>query len=56
MLAILLMRSALAVLSALLGGFGVFCAIMSIDNLGISAYAVVCLGTAFAISYWSNRP
>src|SRR6266478_3492523 len=55
MLPIRLMRSAVALLSALFGGVGVFCAIYSGTIPSLASYAVILLGSALAITYISDR-
>ena len=47
-------RALLSVLSAVFGGFGVFCAINTLWGLDLSTYAIVSLGTAFTISYFCD--
>ena len=49
------MRSALAIVSAMLGGFGVFCVIYSFTSPHIAAQALVLLGAALSLSYFSTR-
>ena len=49
------MRSALAIVSAMLGGFGVFCVIYSFTSPHIAAQALVLLGVALSLSYFSTR-
>jgi hypothetical protein len=53
--AILLLRSALWALSAVLGGIGVSCAIWSFAVPILGAHALVLLGSAIAITYCLNR-
>lgn len=55
MLQTLLMRRAVALLAAMLGGFGVFCVIYSFTARQIAVQALILLGAALAISYLSNR-
>jgi hypothetical protein len=49
------MRSALSIVSAMLGGFGVFCVIYSFTSPHIAAQALVLLGVALSLSYFSTR-
>jgi CBS-domain-containing membrane protein len=55
MLQAFLMRSAGAAISAMLGGFGVFCVIYSFTSPHIAAQALVLLGAALSLSYFSTR-
>ena len=55
MLRAFLMQHALSLISALLGGFGVFCVIYSFAEPQLAAQAVVLLGAALAISYFNTR-
>ena len=55
MLQAFLIQRATAVLSAVLGGFGVFCVIYSFANPHIAAEALILLGAALAVSYFSAR-
>ena len=50
-----LMQRATALISALLGGFGIFCVIYSFSNPHIAAEALILLGAALAVSYFSER-
>jgi multisubunit Na+/H+ antiporter MnhB subunit len=50
-----LMQRALALLAALLGGFGVFCVIYSFAAPDVAMQALILLGAALAVSYFSNR-
>lgn len=50
-----LMQRALSLLSALLGGFGVFCVIYSFSTPHIAAQALILLGAALAVSYFTSR-
>jgi hypothetical protein len=50
-----LMQRALALVSALLGGFGVFCVIYSFATPHIAAQALILLGAAMAVGYFSER-
>lgn len=49
------MRYAIAAVSAALGGFGVFCVIYSFTSPHIAAQALVLLGAALSLSYFSTR-
>lgn len=51
MLGFLLSLLALRLLSAVLGGSGIFCLIMSFDMPGLGAQAFLLLGTATAICF-----
>jgi multisubunit Na+/H+ antiporter MnhB subunit len=51
----LLMQRAIALITALLGGFGVFCVIYSFAAPDIAGQALILLGAALAVSYFSNR-
>jgi len=55
MLQAFLMQRALALVSALLGGFGVFCVIYSFSTPHVAAEALILLGAALAVSYFSMR-
>jgi hypothetical protein len=55
MLQTFLMRRALSLVAALLGGCGVFCVIYSFATPHIAAQALILLGAALAISYFSGR-
>jgi hypothetical protein len=46
----------LSLMSALLGGFGVFCVIYSFSTPHIAAQALILLGAALALSYFSPKP
>jgi multisubunit Na+/H+ antiporter MnhB subunit len=50
-----LAQRATALLSALLGGFGVFCVLYSFTTPDIAAEALILLGAALALSYFSTR-
>ena len=50
-----LLQRASAVISALLGGFGVFCVIYSFTDPQMAAQALVLLGAAFAVNYFSTH-
>jgi len=49
------MQRAMALVSALLGGFGVFCVVYSFATPHIAAEALFLLGAALAVSYFSTR-
>jgi hypothetical protein len=49
-----LSQLALRLLSAILGGYGIFCLIMSFDVPRLGAQAFLLLGTAAAIVYFSG--
>jgi hypothetical protein len=55
MLQALLMRRALSVVCALLGGFGVFCVIYSFSTPHIAAQALILLSAALAVSYFTSE-
>jgi hypothetical protein len=55
MLQAFLMQRALSLLSALLGGFGVFCVLYSFAATEIAAKALILLGAALLLSYFSSR-
>ena len=55
MLQTLLVQRATALLSAVLGGFGVFCVLYSFSAPDIAAEALILLGAALAVSYFSTR-
>jgi multisubunit Na+/H+ antiporter MnhB subunit len=55
MLQAFLVQRATALLSALLGGFGVFCVLYSFSTPDIAAEALILLGAALALSYFSIR-
>jgi len=50
-----LMQRALSLVSAVLGGTGVFCVIYSFTAPDIAAQALILLGAALALSYFSGR-
>jgi hypothetical protein len=54
MLGFMLSQLALRVLSAILGGYGIFCLIMSFEVPEVGAQAFILLGTAAAIVYLSR--
>ena len=49
------MQRAVALVSAILGGYGVFCVIYSFSRPDLAAQALILLGTALALSYVSNN-
>ncbi len=51
MLGLMLSQLALRLLSAILGGYGIFCLIMSFDVPQLGAQAFILLATATAIVY-----
>jgi hypothetical protein len=55
MLSTRLMRSAFSLVSAIIGGVGVFSAISAFSTPTLAPYALILLGSAFAISYISGR-
>lgn len=55
MLQTFLMQRAVALIAALLGGFGVFCVLYSFAAPEIAAKALILLGAALALSYLSSR-
>jgi hypothetical protein len=54
MLGLMLSQLALRLLSAILGGYGIFCLIMSFEVPEVGAQAFILLGTAAAIVYLSR--
>jgi len=48
-------RWAALLLSDVLGGYGVFCAVCSFTSPEIGAKAIMSLGGAFALSYFGER-
>jgi len=46
-------QRALSLLCTLLGGFGVFCVLYSFSARDIAAQALILLGAALAVSYFS---
>jgi tryptophan synthase beta subunit len=50
-----LMQRAMAVVTALVGGFGVFCVVYSFTAPDIAAQGLILLGLALAMSYFSSR-
>jgi hypothetical protein len=55
MLQAFLMQRAMALVAAVLGGFGVFCVVYSFSTPHIAAQALILLGAALAVSYFSTR-
>jgi multisubunit Na+/H+ antiporter MnhB subunit len=55
MLQAFFMQRALSVVCALLGGFGVFCVIYSFSTPHVAAQALILLGAALAISYFTKE-
>jgi multisubunit Na+/H+ antiporter MnhB subunit len=55
MLQAFLVQRLLSVVSALLGGFGVFCVVYSFSTPHIAAQALILLGAALALSYFSPK-
>jgi hypothetical protein len=55
MLQALFMQRALSLVCALLGGFGVFCVIYSFSTPRIAAQALILLGAALAVSYFTGK-
>ena len=53
MLQAFFMQRALSLVCALLGGFGVFCVIYRFSTTNIAAQALILLGAALAINYFS---
>jgi multisubunit Na+/H+ antiporter MnhB subunit len=51
----LLMRRVTSLIAALLGGFGVFCVMYSFAAPDVAAQALMLLGAALAMSYFSTR-
>jgi hypothetical protein len=54
MLGFVLSKLALRLLSAILGGYGIFCLIISFEVPKLGAQAFLLLGTAAAIVYFSD--
>jgi hypothetical protein len=48
-----LMQRALSLVCAALGGFGVFCVVYSFSTPHIAAQALILLGAALAVSYFT---
>lgn len=55
MLQAFFMQRALSLVCALLGGFGVFCVIYSFSAPHIAAQALVLLGAALTVSYFTEQ-
>ena len=55
MLQTFLMRSALLIVAATLGGFGIFCVIYSFAAPGLAVQGVILLCAALAIVYFTDR-
>jgi hypothetical protein len=55
MLQAFFMQRALSLIGAALGGFGVFCVIYSFTAAHIAAQALILLGAALAVSYFSPQ-
>jgi hypothetical protein len=55
MLQTFLMQRALSLVGAVMGGFGVFCVIYSFSTPYIAAQALILLGAALAISYFTTE-
>jgi len=55
MLQAFFMQRALSVVCALLGGFGVFCVIYSFSTPHVAMQALILLGAALAISYFTKE-
>jgi len=55
MLQAFFMQRALSLVSALLGGFGVFCVIYSFSTPHIAAQALILLGAALAVGYFTGE-
>jgi hypothetical protein len=53
MLQAFFMRRALSLVCALLGGFGVFCVVYSFSEPQVAAQALILLGAALAVSYFT---
>lgn len=53
MLQAFFVQRALSLVCALLGGFGVFCVIYSFSAPHIAAQALILLGSALAVSYFT---
>jgi multisubunit Na+/H+ antiporter MnhB subunit len=49
------MQSGLSFVSALLGGYGVFCVIYSFAAPDLALQALILLGAALGISYFTDR-
>jgi len=55
MLSAFLMQRMSSLISAVLGGYGVFCVIYSFSSPEVAGRALVLLGAALALSYFSRR-
>jgi len=55
MLHAFLMQRALSLIAALLGGCGVFCVVYSFSTPDVALQALILLGAALAVSYFSTR-
>src|SRR5271154_4294330 len=55
MLQAFLVQRASSLIAAVLGGFGVFCVIYSFAAPHVAAQALILLGAALAVSYFSQR-
>ena len=55
MLQTFFMQRALSLVGALLGGFGVFCVVYSFSTPHVAAQALILLGAALAVSYFSSE-
>lgn len=55
MLRVFLMQRALSLVAAVLGGCGVFCVMYSFEAPHVAAQALILLGAALAVSYFSSR-
>jgi multisubunit Na+/H+ antiporter MnhB subunit len=55
MLQAFLLKRASSLISAVLGGYGVFCVIYSFTSPEIAGQALVLLGVALVLSYFSQR-
>jgi len=55
MLQAFFMQRALSLVSALLGGFGVFCVVYSFSTPHVAAQALILLGAALAVSYFTSE-
>jgi hypothetical protein len=50
-----LMQRASSLIGAVLGGYGVFCVIYSSSSPEVAGQALILLGAALALSYFSRR-
>lgn len=55
MLQAFFMQRALSLVCALLGSFGVFCVIYSFSEPQVAAQALILLGAALAVSYFTQK-